>query len=637
MGTYNATSSGSPTYVTGRFGNALNPSGGRLTLPASITNATGTFEAWVNTTSTSGISVAFGCNTTGAQQWFGVSSGVAAGSIGATSLTSSINIADGAWHHLAITLTGTTATLWVDGGSGASGSTTSGLNLISATAIGAYGNSGSFLWPGQVDEVRISSTARYTGSFTRPSSAFADDGNTIALFHLEADGTDSHGASGDTTAPTVPGTPAATAGNASATITFSASTDNVGVAGYRVYSSVDSYASSVATGSASPITVTGLTNGTAYTFKVAAYDAAGNTSAQSTISNSVTPTSGSTSILPNDTGIAYSPFNWNVGSSKASTINAGAYFSASISNATAIALNFDVTSNSTPLPRIKARVDDGPWAIYTLAASIALTMPTTNTWGSHIIEVVVLSTDLFGNRWVGTQVNVNFTGLTCTGSSVATRAVPISGRPNVLFYGDSITEAYKSLENLSTPDGSDASVGWAYLQKQYLGIEAGIVGFGGQGWLVGGTGSVPALPSSYNLLYTGVSRSFTTTVPDLIVINMGENDGANDVTAAATSFLNTLLALNSTTKIALMRPFSGKAAAFLQAAATACNAPSRVTYVDTTGWFNSTDSGDGQHPYGIASASSLAPRLASALRPILTPAVAPKRYLNVGGTAKPIQ
>ncbi|OGL23165.1 hypothetical protein A2791_05815 [Candidatus Saccharibacteria bacterium RIFCSPHIGHO2_01_FULL_46_30] len=94
---------------------------------------------------------------------------------------------------------------------------------------------------------------------------------------------------GDVTAPSVPGTPSAIAGDSSATLSFTPSSDNVAVVGYEAYSSVDGYSAIAATNSTSPITVTGLSNGTAVSFKVTAYDAAGNRSAKSSASASVTP------------------------------------------------------------------------------------------------------------------------------------------------------------------------------------------------------------------------------------------------------------------------------------------------------------------------------------------------------------
>jgi uncharacterized protein (TIGR02145 family) len=91
-------------------------------------------------------------------------------------------------------------------------------------------------------------------------------------------------------ASTVPGAPTigtATAGNAQATVTFTAPVNNGGstITGYTVTSSPGNI---IGTGSASPITVTGLTNGTAYTFTVTATNAIG-TSVASSASNSVTP------------------------------------------------------------------------------------------------------------------------------------------------------------------------------------------------------------------------------------------------------------------------------------------------------------------------------------------------------------
>ena len=91
---------------------------------------------------------------------------------------------------------------------------------------------------------------------------------------------------------TPPGAPAigtAAAGDGQATVSFSAPASNGGAAiiGYTVTSSPGGI---TATGSSSPITVTGLTNGTAYTFTVTATNSAGTGSASSA-SNSVTPKS----------------------------------------------------------------------------------------------------------------------------------------------------------------------------------------------------------------------------------------------------------------------------------------------------------------------------------------------------------
>ena len=89
---------------------------------------------------------------------------------------------------------------------------------------------------------------------------------------------------------TVPGAPTigtASAGNTQVVITFTAPVSNGGsvITGYTVTSSPGNF---TGTGSASPILVTGLTNGTAYTFTVTATNAIG-TSLASSASNSITP------------------------------------------------------------------------------------------------------------------------------------------------------------------------------------------------------------------------------------------------------------------------------------------------------------------------------------------------------------
>ncbi|NDB36605.1 MAG: hypothetical protein EB023_14980, partial [Flavobacteriia bacterium] len=85
--------------------------------------------------------------------------------------------------------------------------------------------------------------------------------------------------------PNAPTNVSATAGNAQATITFTAPT-NTSVSSYTVTSSPGNI---TASGASSPITVTGLTNGASYTFTVTATNSNG-ISAASSASNSITAT-----------------------------------------------------------------------------------------------------------------------------------------------------------------------------------------------------------------------------------------------------------------------------------------------------------------------------------------------------------
>jgi mannan endo-1,4-beta-mannosidase len=103
------------------------------------------------------------------------------------------------------------------------------------------------------------------------------------------------GAPGDTQAPTTPGTPTASnVTSSSLSLSWSASTDNVGVTGYdvvRVQGTTETVLASPSTNSAS---LTGLSAGTQYTLAVYAKDAAGNRSARSATVNVTTQSGGDT-------------------------------------------------------------------------------------------------------------------------------------------------------------------------------------------------------------------------------------------------------------------------------------------------------------------------------------------------------
>lgn len=93
--------------------------------------------------------------------------------------------------------------------------------------------------------------------------------------------------------PSAPIIGTATKGNASASVTFTAPFSKLPITGYTVTSSPGGF---TGTGSSSPIVVSGLTNGTAYTFTVTATNANG-TSSASAASNSVTPSAPTYSLL----------------------------------------------------------------------------------------------------------------------------------------------------------------------------------------------------------------------------------------------------------------------------------------------------------------------------------------------------
>jgi hypothetical protein len=110
------------------------------------------------------------------------------------------------------------------------------------------------------------------------------------------------------TTPSAPTAVVATAGDGTASVAFSAPTSNGGAA-ITSYTVAAIPGTTTGTGTASPVTVTGLTNGTAYTFTVTATNAAGPGPA-SAASNSVTPVHTATTQLLPDPGFESGNGGW---------------------------------------------------------------------------------------------------------------------------------------------------------------------------------------------------------------------------------------------------------------------------------------------------------------------------------------
>jgi chitodextrinase len=127
----------------------------------------------------------------------------------------------------------------------------------------------------------------------------------------------------DTTAPSAPtGLLASAVSSSQINLSWTASTDNVGVTGYRVYRAGALLAT---VGAVTGYQNTGLTASTTYSYTVQAFDAAGNTSVQSASAIATTQTAPDTqapSVPTGLTGTAISPtqinLTWN-----ASTDNVG--------------------------------------------------------------------------------------------------------------------------------------------------------------------------------------------------------------------------------------------------------------------------------------------------------------------------
>ena len=282
-------------WVPGRFGSALSFDGVNdrvfVNSSTSLNLSTGmTLEAWVQPTAAqSGWRTIVqrepdayflnGSNDSGALRPSG--GGNFAGSTTWTSATTPLVV--GTWTHLALTYNGSLVQLYVNGVATASTPASGGvLATTSPLWIGGNNPYGEY-FKGLIDEVRIYNRALSAAEVQTDMTTPVGGGS----------------AGPDTTAPTVPGSLAATAiSGTRIDLSWGASTDNVGVTGYLLERcetpGCASFASLTTVSSGTTYSDTSAVAGTSYSYRVRARDAANNQSGNSNTATAVTPTSADT-------------------------------------------------------------------------------------------------------------------------------------------------------------------------------------------------------------------------------------------------------------------------------------------------------------------------------------------------------
>ena len=213
--------------------------------------------------------------------------------------------------------------------------------------------------PGGITATGASSPITVTGLTNGTSYTFTVTATNIA-------GTGAASAASNAVTPmTVPNAPtgvSATAGNGQATVTFTPPADNGGsaITGYTVTSNSGGV---TASGAASPITVTGLTNGTAYTFTVAATNIAG-TGPASAASNSVTPAAPAT-VPGAPTGVSATAGNGQATVTFAAPANNGS----AITGYTVTSNPGDITATGTASPITVTGLTNGTAYTFTVTAT----------------------------------------------------------------------------------------------------------------------------------------------------------------------------------------------------------------------------------------------------------------------------
>src|SRR5438876_1156698 len=177
----------------------------------------------------------------------------------------------------------------------ASGSTVSGTVPVSASVsiVGSltvsrvdFYRDGNLIGSDSAAPYSVSWNTTSTNNGSHTLTAVATDVLSVQWSSNPVTVTVSNGPPPDTTPPTVPTALTASAVSPSQiNLSWTASSDNVGVSGYRVYRG----GTQIATTSATSFANTGLSASTTYSYTVAAYDAAGNLSAQSSSASATTP------------------------------------------------------------------------------------------------------------------------------------------------------------------------------------------------------------------------------------------------------------------------------------------------------------------------------------------------------------
>lgn len=337
-----------------------------------------------------------------------------------------------------------------------------------------------------------------------------------------------------------------------------------------------------------------------------------------------TPPPTTNTFDPSNAAFYYVPGTYNVQTGSAITVNPGNPIRVGFTGTSAV-FNYDGSASVTgQYPRIRAIIDGQPGPVLTLTSSATgtATLGTGLVSKNHTLAVQFVAVDNAQARWTSPTAILKFTGLTLDAGATV---YSTGHRPKLIWaFTDSIGECYNCITNTGNQvTAQNAPASYVAQLANSQNAEVAIIGFAGSGLVtsVGSPGNIPPLLSTYQSLYAGVARSFTTP-PDLAIVALGQNDGSS-VTSNLSSFASGFHALAPGAQIMALVPLSGTHRADVLATATTGNA-AYFTAQDTTGWWPNAgttgpESPDGIHPFDSTHISIIAQHLAAAVQGKLYP------------------
>ena len=206
---------------------------------------------------------------------------------------------------------------------------------------------------------------------------------------------------------------------------------------------------------------------------------------------------------------------------------------------------------------------------------------------NHIVRIVTDAIYQDLNKWGGN--GFAFSDVTTDGTITGL----IDVDPIIMYFGDSITEGIRTLGMDEKGPGCSVLHAYSWISSQYLHAHPYLIGYGGTGLV--NSGSFNTTDYSVDWMTQGISEKDIN--PNLIVINVGTNDGAatdDQFGEKYKSLLNKLILRYPGVPIMCMIPFNQTRANVISKIVT--NAQD-CYLVETKDWqINGTNTTDGTHP-----------------------------------------